>query len=76
MPLEDEIKNILDNFESATPNTIIDVLNQIKPHFKSTLISEYLQGKIQKIQDSDDEQEKKKQCKALLPYFDWYLQGL
>ena len=76
MQLESQIKIILDDFEKATPETIIDVLNQIKPHFKSTLISEYLQGKIQKIQDFDDDQEKKKQCKALLPYFDWYLQGL
>ena len=76
MSLENEIKNILNDFESAIPETIIDVLNQIKPHFKNALISEYLQGKIQKIQDSDDEQEKMKQCKALLPYFDWYLQGL
>jgi len=76
MSLEDKIKIISDDFEGATPETIIDVLNQIKPHFKSTLISEYLQGKIQKIQDSDNDQEKKKQCKALLPYFDWYLQGL
>lgn len=76
MSLEVQIKKILDDFESATPETIVDVLNQIKPHFKSILISEYLQGKIQKIQDSDDDQEKKKQCKALLPYFDWYLQGL
>ena len=76
MALEDQIKIISDDFEGATPETIIDVLNQIKPHFKSTLISEYLQGKIQKIQDSDNDQEKKKQCKALLPYFDWYLQGL
>ena len=76
MSLESQIKIILDDFEKATPETIIDVLNQIKPHFKSTLISEYLQGKIQKIQDFDDDQEKKKQCKALLPYFDWYLQGL
>jgi hypothetical protein len=76
MSLEDQIKIILNDFEQATPGTIIDILNQIKPHFKSTLISEYLQGKIQKIQDSGDDQEKKKQCKALLPYFDWYLQGL
>jgi len=76
MSLEEQIKIILDDFEQAEPETIIDVLNQIKPNFKSTLISEYLQGKIQKIQDSDDAQEKKKQCKALLPYFDWYLQGL
>lgn len=76
MSLEDQIKIISNDFEQATPETIIDVLNQIKPHFKSTLISEYLQGKIQKIQDSDNILEKKKQCKALLPYFDWYLQGL
>jgi len=76
MSLEDQIKTISNDFEQATPETIIDVLNQIKPHFKSTLISEYLQGKIQKIQDSDNISEKKKQCKALLPYFDWYLQGL
>ena len=76
MSLEDKIKIISDDFEGATPETIIDVLNQIKPHFKSELISEYLQGKIQKIRDSDNDQEKKKQCKALLPYFDWYLQGL
>ena len=76
MSLEDQIKTISNDFEQATPETIIDVLNQIKPHFKSTLISEYLQGKIQKIQDSDNILEKKKQCKALLPYFDWYLQGL
>lgn len=76
MSLKDQIKIISDDFEKATPETIIDVLNQIKPHFKNTLISEYLQGKIQKIKDSKDDQEKKKQCKALLPYFDWYLQGL
>ena len=50
MSLEDQIKIISDDFEQATSETIIDVLNQIKPHFKSTLISEYLQGKIQKIQ--------------------------
>lgn len=75
MSLEDQIKIILNDFDHTPPETIIDVLNQIKPHFKSALISEYLQGKIQKIQDSDD-REKKKQCKALLPYFDWYLQGL
>jgi hypothetical protein len=37
MSLEDQIKIISDDFEGATPETIIDVLNQIKPHFKSQL---------------------------------------
>ena len=76
MSLEQEIKIILENFDSTSSEKIIDVLNQIKPHFKNELISEYLEGKIQKILDLSDESEKKKQCKALLPYFDWYLQGL
>ena len=76
MSLEDQINTILDDYENSTPEKILDILNQIKPHFKNGLISEYLQGKIQKIQDSVDEQDKKKQCKALLPYFDWYVQGL
>jgi len=44
--------------------------------FKSNVTVEYLQGKIKKIKDLTNESEKKKQCKLLLPYFDWYLQGL
>ena len=76
MSLESEIKIILADFESIPSEKIFDTLNQIMPHLKSELVLEYLQGKIQKIQDSADEQDKKKQCKALMPYFDWYLQGL
>ena len=76
MSLENEIKEILENFEQTSSERILEILNQIKPFFKNELISEYLQGKIQKILDSDDDVEKKKLCKALMPYFDWYLQGL
>ena len=77
MSLETEIKEILENFEQTSSERILEILNQIKPFFKNELISEYLQGKIQKILDSDvDDVEKKKLCKALVPYFDWYLQGL
>jgi len=76
MSLVDEIKHILDDFENTSSEKIFEILNQIKPQFKNELISEYLQGKIQKISVVNDEVEKKKQCKALIPYFDWYLQGL
>ncbi len=76
MFLEDQIKQTLDDFENTTSDKILEILNQIKPRFKNELISEYLQGKIQKISEVNDEAEKKKQCKALIPYFDWYLQGL
>ena len=76
MSLEKQIQEILDDFENTSSNKILEILNQIKPQFQSQLISEYLQGKIQKILDVNDETEKKKQCKALTPYLDWYLQGL
>jgi len=76
MSLEKQIKDVLNDFENASSEKILEILNQIKPQFKNELISEYLQGKIQKILDSADDVEKKKQCKALIPYLDWYLQGL
>lgn len=76
MSLNEKVSKILENFESASSSEIIDVLKQIQPQFKSNLTSEYLDGKIQKIVDIEDESEKKKQCKALTPYLDWYLQGL
>jgi len=76
MSLEDQIKQTLDDFENTTSEKIFEILNQIKLQFKSELISEYLQGKIKKILEVNDEAEKKKQCKALIPYFNWYLQGL
>lgn len=76
MSLEEQIQRTLRDFENTSSERIVDILNQIKPKFKNEMISEYLQGKIQKIMDAENEAEKKKQCKALTPYLDWYLQGL
>lgn len=76
MSLNEQVSKILENFDSVSSGEILDVLKQIQPQFKSNLTSEYLDGKIQKIADVDGESEKKKQCKALTPYLDWYLQGL
>lgn len=71
-----QAQSILDDFEHASPDEILDVINQIKPHFKNALIPEYLQGKVQKINNVGNNEEKKGQCKSLLPYLDWYLQGM
>lgn len=76
MTLEDQIKQLITNFDNTTSDHFLEILEQIKPFFKNSLISEYLQGKIQKITDTADEVEKQQQCKALLPYLGWYLQGL
>jgi restriction endonuclease Mrr len=76
MSLEDQINQILDDFENTTSEKILEILSKIKPEFKNELISEYLQGKIQKILGVNDEAERKKLCNSLKPYLDWYLQGL
>ena len=76
MSLEIKIKNIMGDFDNISSNEFLEILDQIMLEFKSDLTTEYLKGKVQKILDISTESEKKKQCKLLLPYYDWYLQGL
>ena len=75
MSLEINVKNIVNNFDEVSSDEFLENLNQIMLEFKSNLTVEYLKGKIQKIVEISSESEKKKQCKLLLPYYDWYLQG-
>jgi len=76
MSLEIKIKNIMGDFDNISSDEFLEILDQIMLEFKSDLTTEYLKGKVQKILDLSTESEKKKQCKLLLPYYDWYLQGL
>ena len=76
MSLEIKIKNIMGDFDNISSDEFLEILDQIMLEFKSDLTIEYLKGKVQKILDISTESEKKKQCKLLLPYYDWYLQGL
>jgi len=48
MTLEEQINHIMKNFESSSSKEILEILNKIMPEFKSELTSEYLQGKIHK----------------------------
>ena len=75
MSLEINVKNILNNFDIVSSDEFFKILDQIMLEFKSNLTVDYLNGKIKKIIHLTTESEKKKQCKLLLPYFDWYLQG-
>ena len=75
MSLEIKVKNIMNNFDEVSSDEFLEILNQIMLEFKSNLTVEYLKGKIQKIVEISSESEKKKQCKLLLPFYDWYLQG-
>ena len=76
MSLEIKVQNIINNFDDTTSDEFLEILEQIMLEFKSNLTVEYLKGKIKKIIELSSESEKKKQCKLLLPYYDWYLQGL
>ncbi len=76
MTLETETRQILNNFEETTSSKIIDLLNQIQTSFKSQITRDYLKGKLESISSTTDEAEKKKLCKNLKPYLDWYLKGL
>jgi hypothetical protein len=76
LSLEINVKNILNDFDIVSSDEFLKILGQIMLEFKSNLTVDYLKGKIKKIMDLTMESEKKKQCKLLLPYFDWYLQGL
>ena len=76
MSLEIKVQNIINNFEDTSSDEFLEILEQIMLEFKSNLTVEYLKEKIKKIVELSSESEKKKQCKLLLPYYDWYLQGL
>ena len=76
MSLEIKINHIMNNFDDVSSEEFLEILDQIMLEFKSNLTIEYLKGKVQKILELSTEFEKKKQCKLLLPYYDWYLQGL
>ena len=75
MSLENKVKKILENFEETSTQDIVDTLNQIKNQFQSSITQDYLNGKLQIILNTSDGDEKKKLCKNLKPYFDWFLQG-
>ena len=76
MSLQDQVKQILNDFDHASSDKIIEILTQIQPHLKSDITRTYLQGKIQAILGINGIAEKKKLCKNLKPYLDWYIQGI
>ena len=76
MSLQDQVKQILNDFNNTSSDKILEILIQIQPTLKSDITQTYLQGKIQAILGISDSAEKKKLCKNLKPYLDWYIQGM
>ena len=76
MYLESQIKHIKENFGDDSSTEFVEVLNQIQEKFKNNITQKYLQGKLEVINQTNSEEEKKIMCKNLIPYLDWYLQGI
>ena len=76
MSLHDQVKQILNDFDNTSSDKILEILIQIQSTLKSDITQAYLQGKIQAILGISDSAEKKKLCKNLKPYLDWYIQGI
>ena len=76
MELDEHISRILDDFDGARSDDIVAVLEQVRAQLRSGLTSEYLGGKLQKVADAKTESERKNLCRALVPYLDWYLEGV
>ena len=74
--LERQARDTLRGFDGTPADEFLGIISQILPSLRSGLTSEYLRGKIQKIQAVSDAAERKRLCRALTPYLDWYLQGL
>jgi hypothetical protein len=74
--LQDEVRRILNDFDNVSSDEILDVLTKIQAHLKNEITQNYLQGKIQTTLGISDVTEKKKSCKNLKPYLDWYIQGI
>lgn len=75
MTLRDDVQLILQEFKAVNSESVSKVSEQIKVQLKSDITRDYLEKKIQGIRDAKSEAERKKLCKALIPYLEWYLQG-
>ena len=75
MELLDDVQDALERFDETDSGSMVKTLRQVKSQLRSDITREYLEGKIQAVQNASTESEKKSLCRALVPYLEWYLQG-
>lgn len=75
MSLKNQIIQAIDSFEKISSKDFLEILKQIQTKLQNELTREYLQGKLNTINQTELESDKKKLCKNLLPYLNWYVQG-
>ena len=75
MSLKEQAKDAFDNFDNTSTEDFVNIIQQIQAKLTSNLTQEYLQEKIESLNNADSEQEKRQLCQKLKPYLDWYVQG-
>ncbi len=76
MSLEDRARSLAADFDNASAQDVLSVLDGVIPLLRSEPVAAYLQKKLDGLRDEADESERRSKCAALRPYVDWYLQGL
>ena len=72
-PIENQIRDIYENFSNSTSYKILNLLDYIKSKISTDEVLKYVEEKIEKIDKSYDEKERMKKCIELKPYFNWFL---
>ena len=74
MTLVDEAERMRSGFDSADPDGFLDLVERIRTELRTAPAREYLAGKIEAARSAQPA-ERRRLCKALLPYLDWYITG-
>ena len=72
MPLLDDARRLRKSFESAGPDELLGLLEQICAQLRTDETRDYLRAKMDSIRNTA-ESERKVMCKDLIPYVDWYI---
>ena len=74
MTLVDEAERMRSGFYSADLGGFLDLAERIRDELRTAPAREYLTGKIAAARSAEPA-ERRRLCRALLPYLDWYISG-
>lgn len=74
MTLVDESERMRSGFDSADLGGFLDLVERIRGELRTEPARQYLAGKVAAARSAAPA-ERRRLCRALLPYLDWYISG-
>ena len=74
MTLADEAARASSNFDSTDPAEFLDIVSRIRDSLRTGQTKSYLDKKLEAARSAAPA-ERRRMCRNLLPYLDWYLSG-